>query len=285
MEYCVDGDFYSVSTPPSSRNDTRQELHDIIESRLKLAAMGIDTHNDYILSAIGIDVHDDYIASKILRNMYNQINDIGKLVDDIVQQDIMKNVANSVHPRTRSFINELNIIRGGSDDDYIRVADEVIRDAIANGMLSADITHFRNETKRVTIKTPDKTMARSYGEDDEISPRMREVIEQTEQQRNEEQPVTKVKPVKTKKFKIGEHYLIHPMNNKKLRREFVVKKTIYSIKDREVNIVIMKQISGPESTTKFTLSKEDCLKFHLKYEDGLQVCSMELDWKLLKSKK
>jgi hypothetical protein len=75
------------------------------------------------------------------------------------------------------------------------------------------------------------------------------------------------------------------MNNKKLRREFVVKKTIYSIKDREVNIVIMKQISGPESTTKFTLSKEDCLKFHLKYEDGLQVCSMELDWKLLKSKK
>ena len=114
---------------------------------------------------------------------------------------------------------------------------------------------------------------------------MREVIEQTEQQRSGKQPVTTVKPVKTKKFKIGEHYLIHPMNNKKLRREFVVKKTIYSIKDREVNIVIMKQISGPESTTKFTLSKEDCLKFHLKYEDGLQVCSMELDWKPLKNKK
>ena len=263
MEYCVDGDFYSVSTPPSSRNNTKQELHDIIESRLKLAAMGIDTHNDYILSAIGIDVHDDYIASKILRNMYNQINDIGKLVDDIVQQDIKRGV----------FRNELNVI-------HSQVVDEVIRDAIANGMISTNIVHFRNETKQVTIKTPDKTMARTYGEDDVISPRMREVIEQTKQQ-----PVTKVKPVKTKKFKIGEHYLIHPMNNKKLRREFVVKKTIYSIKDREVNIVIMKQISGPESTTKFTLSKEDCLKFHLKYEDGLQVCSMELDWKLLKNKK
>ena len=75
----------------------------------------------------------------------------------------------------------------------------------------------------------------------------------------------------------------YPMNNKKLRREFVVKKTIYSIKDREVNIVIMKQVSGSEST-KFTLSKEDCLKFHLKFEEGLQVFSMELDWKLVKNK-
>ena len=152
-------------------------------------------------------------------------------------------------------------------------------------MISTNIAHFRNETKRTTINTPDKTMVRSYEEDDVISPGMREVIEQTEQQRSGKQPVTTVKPVKTKKFKIGEHYLIHPMNNKKLRREFVVKKTIYSIKDREVNIVIMKQISGPESTTKFTLSKEDCLKFHLKYEDGLQVYSMELDWKPLKNKK
>ena len=272
MESCVDGDFYYVSTPPSSRNNTRQELQDAIESRMKLAAMGIDTHNEHILSVIGIDVHDGYVASKILRNMYNQINDLEKLVDDIIQQDITRD----------AFTNELNVIDSQVVDG---VVDEVIRDAIANGMISTNIAHFRNETKRTTINTPDKTMARSYGENDVISPRMREVIEQTEQQRSGKQPVTTVKPVKTKKFKIGEHYFIHPMNNKKLRREFVVKKTIYSIKDREVNIVIMKQISGPESTTKFTLSKEDCLKFHLKYEDGLQVCSMELDWKPLKNKK
>lgn len=266
MEYCVDGDFYSVSTPPSSRDNIRQELYDIIEQRLRLALNNVDINNDYF-------------AAEIIKSMYYQINDIGKLVDTIVQQDIMRNVANSVHPRTRSFINELNIIPGGSDDNYIRVADEVIRDAIANGMLSADIKHFRDGTKRVTIKTPDRTMSTTVVKDEEY-----EYATQTKQ-RSEKQPVTKVKPVKTKKFKIGEHYLIHPMNNKKVRREFVVKKTIYSIKDREVNIVIMKQISGPESTTKFTLSKEDCLKFHLKYEDGLQVCSMELDWKLLKSKK
>lgn len=272
MDEYVDGDFYSVSTPPSSKDNIRQELQNAIESRLKLAAMGIDTHNEQILSVIGIDVHDGYVASKILRNMYNQINDIEKLVDVIIQQDITRD----------AFTNELNVIDSQVVDG---VVDEVIRDAIANGMISTNIAHFRNETKRTTIKTPDKTMARSYGENDVISPRMREVIEQTEQQRSGKQLVTTVKPVKTKKFKIGEHYLIHPMNNKKLRREFVVKKTIYSIKDREVNIVIMKQISGPESTTKFTLSKEDCLKFHLKYEDGLQVCSMELDWKPLKNKK
>ena len=265
MEYCVDGDFYSVSTPPSSRDNIRQELYDIIEQRLRLALNNVDINNDYF-------------AAEIIKSMYYQINNIEKLVDTIVQRDVMRNVANSVNPKTRSFINELNIIPGGNDDDYIRVADEVIRDAIANGMLSADITHFRDGTKRVTINTPDRTMSKTVGKIEEY------YAAQTIQS-SEEKPVTGVKPVKTKKFKIGEHYLIHPMNNKKLRREFVVKKTIYSIKDKEVNIVIMKQISGPESTTKFTLSKEDCLKFHLKYEEGLQVCSMELDWKLLKNKK
>jgi hypothetical protein len=142
-------------------------------------------------------------------------------------------------------------------------------------MLSGDISH-------VTIKTPGKTMAYQLGENDTINPILQESAERT----SKTEDIKKSEPKKkVKKFKIGERYLIYPMNNKKLRREFVVKKTIYSIKDREVNIVIMKQISGPESTTKFTLSKEDCLKYHLKYEDGLQVCSMELDWKLLKNKK
>ena len=89
--------------------------------------------------------------------------------------------------------------------------------------------------------------------------------------------------VKTKKFKIGEHYIIYPMKNKKLKREYVVKKTVYTIQDKEVNIVIMKQVNGPTST-KFTLNKEDCLKFHLKFEEGLEVFSMELDWKLIKTK-
>ena len=259
MEYCVDGDFYSVSTPPSSGYNLRQEIYDLIEQRLRLAFDNVE------------DSHNDYFAYEIIKSMYYQINEIGKLVEDIVNHDIMRSIANNVRPRT--FINELNIIPGGSDADYARVADEVIRDAIANGMISTDITHFRNGTKQATVKTSGKDMSRMYDEDITERPVQESVEEVTK-------PVPKKK---VRKFKIGERYLIYPMNNKKLRREFVVKKTIYSIKDREVNIVIMKQVSGSEST-KFTLSKEDCLKFHLKFEEGLQVFSMELDWKLVKNK-
>ena len=99
------------------------------------------------------------------------------------------------------------------------------------------------------------------------------------------------KPIKQKitpkkqyrKFKIGERYALYPMNNKKLKREYVVKKTINSIRDKEVHVVIMKQVSGSQ-TTKYTLNKRDCLKYHLKFEEGLEVFSMGLDWKLIKQK-
>ena len=140
MEHCVDGDFYSVSTPPSSEYNIRQEIYDIIEERLRLA----------LFNNVG-DSHNDYFAYEIIKNMYYQVNEIGKIVENIVNHDIMRSIANNVHPRT--FIHELNIMPNASDADYVRVADEVIRDAIANGMISTDITHFRNGTKQVTIKT------------------------------------------------------------------------------------------------------------------------------------
>ena len=110
------------------------------------------------------------------------------------------------------------------------------------------------------------------------------VTEPLEKEKSKELTITKPTVKKIKKFKVGEHYFIYPMNNRKIRREYVVKKTVYKILDKEVNIVIMKQINGSQ-TTKFTLNKDDCQKLHIKYEDGLEVFSMELDWKLIKNKK
>ena len=63
MDEYVDGDFYSVSTPPSSKDNIRQELYDIIEQRLRLALNNVDIHNDYF-------------AAEIIKSMYDQINDI-----------------------------------------------------------------------------------------------------------------------------------------------------------------------------------------------------------------
>ena len=85
--------------------------------------------------------------------------------------------------------------------------------------------------------------------------------------------------IKTK-FKIGRYYYqrIKPKDGS---QNIVIKyqcvKTIYSIKDIETNIVIMRQIT-PYDGRKFTLDRQECQKFHIKYEPGLEVWPMEINW-------
>ena len=85
--------------------------------------------------------------------------------------------------------------------------------------------------------------------------------------------------IKTK-FKIGRYYYqrIKPKDgspNVVIKYQCV--KTIYSIKDVETNIVIMRQIS-PYDGRKFTLDRQECMKFHIKFEPGLEVWPMEINW-------
>ena len=94
------------------------------------------------------------------------------------------------------------------------------------------------------------------------------------------------KKIKTK-FKIGRYYYqrIKPKDGS---QNIVIKyqcvKTIYSIKDIETNIVIMRQIT-PYDGRKFTLDRQECQKFHIKYEPGLEVWPMEINWIPEKSQK
>ncbi len=85
--------------------------------------------------------------------------------------------------------------------------------------------------------------------------------------------------VKDKRFIVGCHYSLFPMGNKTLRREYVLKKTIHAILGDEVRIVVMKQISG-DTYKKYTLNRSDCIKYHIKFEDGLEVFSMDMDWRI-----
>lgn len=82
------------------------------------------------------------------------------------------------------------------------------------------------------------------------------------------------------KFKIGKYYFQH-IKPKDGSPNVVIKyqcvKTIYSIKDIETNIVIMRQIT-PYDGRKFTLDRQECQKFHIKYEPGLEVWPMEINW-------
>ena len=83
-----------------------------------------------------------------------------------------------------------------------------------------------------------------------------------------------------KRFKVGKKYFlrIKPKDgSREVVRGYVCKKFIYTMNDMPMNIVIMKQFSG-EETKKFTLDRHECTKFHVKFEPGLEVWSMNLNW-------
>ena len=83
-----------------------------------------------------------------------------------------------------------------------------------------------------------------------------------------------------KRFKIGRNYVIR-IKSKDGSREVIMgfecKKFIYTMNDTPLNIVIMKQIYGEEGK-KYTLNRHECRKFHVKYEPGLEVWPMEVNW-------
>ena len=173
--------------------------------------------------------------------------------------DFMSGVFSSIGPTTYSDIDKMvkqaTTINGMSIDEYIN---KTIRNAMA-GTQTVMSSHTQ-DFQKIFVET---ASGETSGGDE----------------KKQNKPVVK----KEKKFIIGEHYVIYPMKNKDLRREYVVKKTIYTIRDREVRILIMKQISGSRST-KYTLNKADCLKFHIKFEEGLEVFSMDMDWKKVKTR-
>ena len=87
-------------------------------------------------------------------------------------------------------------------------------------------------------------------------------------------------------FKIGDVIAIRGKIRDGSRRnvkKFVVKKIIWSINAKPVNVYILKQISG--ECNNMTLTKNDCKKYHVKYEENLQVYSMMLNWYLIEKMK
>lgn len=82
---------------------------------------------------------------------------------------------------------------------------------------------------------------------------------------------------KNKKWEIGATYILKSKRrdgSDNLVKEFVLKKFIWTEKLMPVNVLIMKQVSGPCNNL-YTLNKFDCQRYHIKFEPGLQVWSME----------
>ena len=93
--------------------------------------------------------------------------------------------------------------------------------------------------------------------------------------------IKKLKHKKNYKFIIGNKYvLIYKFNNKKIKRIFVCKQIIHTIKDKIINGVVMQQINNTYCDgIKYYLNKEDCKKYHIKYYNNLQLFSMKENFK------
>lgn len=87
----------------------------------------------------------------------------------------------------------------------------------------------------------------------------------------------KAKESVSNKYKIGDILVLRGKirdGSKKLVKVFEVKKIIWSVKSQIVNVLILKQLEGPNNNR--SLTKDDCKKYHIKYEPGLQVYSMNI---------
>lgn len=85
------------------------------------------------------------------------------------------------------------------------------------------------------------------------------------------------------KYKIGDIILLKGKirdGSRRMVKKFIVKKIIWSINSRPVNIVVVQQIEGPVNN--LSLTKFDCKKYHIKYEENLQVYSMFMNFVKLK---
>ena len=90
--------------------------------------------------------------------------------------------------------------------------------------------------------------------------------------------------VKTR-YKIGDHVILRGKirdGSEPIIKKFEVKKVIWSVHSNPVNILILKQLEG--SNNNRSLDKNDCKKYHIKYEEGLQVYSMMLNFSKIRKK-
>ena len=88
------------------------------------------------------------------------------------------------------------------------------------------------------------------------------------------------------RFKIGDHYMLRIKSKSRsqhIKRIYEIKQIIWSMNEIPIQAVVVKQIAGPNSNI-MTLNIHDCKRLHVKYEAGLQVLSMKLNWIKLKNK-
>lgn len=216
---------------------------------------------DYTIETISFKSFDDFWKSKLFYNLY-------EFFEFTKFEHYLTSYGLEFITVKREFqnLNEVNI--GG--DIFVRIDEEKLLPK--------------------TLEEKDKISCVLFYKDNKILERELQKIENErieEAIRQEREAIfnkaefkRKTKSEINKKFVIGKEYSLRFRPNKSSKyivKSYICKKFIYTMRDTVLNAIIVKQVSGPSEMI-FTLNKDDCKRLHIKYEDGLQILSMKLDW-------
>lgn len=88
-------------------------------------------------------------------------------------------------------------------------------------------------------------------------------------------------PDKKRKFKIGKLYTLKSKTkvaDHRVTRTYQLKQIVWTMCDVQINGLVVKQVAGPDNHATAFLSINDCKNLHVKYEAGLQILPMSLNW-------
>lgn len=88
-------------------------------------------------------------------------------------------------------------------------------------------------------------------------------------------------PAKKRKFKIGKLYTLKSktkVTDHRVTRTYQLKQVVWTMGDVQINGLVVKQVAGPDNYATAFLNINDCKNLHVKYEAGLQILPMSLNW-------
>ena len=150
--------------------------------------------------------------------------------------------------------------------------------------MDADITYKDTEDgKTIIYVTKDgNTIENTF---DHIDTEVKAGIDKAMTIRKKKWSKNEAKASVKNRYKIGDHVILRGKirdGSEPIIKKFEVKKVIWSVHSNPVNILILKQLEG--SNNNRSLDKNDCKKYHIKYEEGLQVYSMMLNFSKIRKK-
>lgn len=150
--------------------------------------------------------------------------------------------------------------------------------------MDADITYKDTEDgKTIIYVTKDgNTIENTF---DHIDTEVKAGIDKAMSLRKKKWSKNEAKASVKTRYKIGDHVILRGKikdGSERIVKKFEVRKVIWSVHSNPVNILILKQIEGPNNNR--SLDKNDCKKYHIKYEEGLQVYSMMLNFSKIRNK-